>query len=605
MPILERSFAPRPRLLAMPVPGGRFANAFALPSSRVPSVLFTAPLLELLTSREQAAILAHEMAHLEHYDRRRCRLATAAGYTVVALGTLGVALALDWLGGGLVVIGWSAALVIAVALRTSHHKTHEAASDLRALALCQDADALISGLTKLTAAGRMPRRWSSEIERHASHPSLARRLQAIRHAAGLAPEPPPSTDALVVSTTRRGARIVVDDHGVSWLRGAASWSVPYAELVELRVAASWWGGTSLCLRDRAGTTRRVRIAAADVRALQQRLDAVDDRLPHGALPTLPRAMAGRLTALGLCVTSVGPLLPLGLIVGLVGAVRPSRASLAAVAGTAAACVLVVFGDLADGSRHWIHAVSASGAVLVMALAAWLAARRRTITWRKADYVPVLIAAGVVAAVAWGQLAAQLLWMRPSPSRLTHMVAGAPALWASLGALGCALTTAPRRALRAGGLAVLVAAVLMNLGVRIGDLEALSRVIAPPSGESRPLPRVATLALPTTPGSLLRVSPLGSRVAVAVGSAPHDGARRLLVLGVAGGRTQVEAHDLYFIDEDSAIVVAEGAEGATVRHVNVADGSKAAGGWRVALGAASRAFDYRRRTTGAGPASAMT
>src|SRR5262245_61589494 len=50
--VVERSRAVPPRLFSMPVPGGRFVNAFAFPSAGVPTVLFTASALELFSPRE-------------------------------------------------------------------------------------------------------------------------------------------------------------------------------------------------------------------------------------------------------------------------------------------------------------------------------------------------------------------------------------------------------------------------------------------------------------------------------------------------------------------------------------------------------------------------
>src|SRR5205085_2431407 len=165
-------------------PGGRFVSAFAFPSTRAPSVLFTDPALELFSAREQAAVFAHELSHLEHGDRRRCYIASAISYGLVAGATLGAALAFEWLPPGLFISFWSIALIVAFAWRLARQKAHETESDLRALALCNDAEALISGLTKLTMAGRLPRRRSSELEHGASHPSLARRLHALRRRPG-------------------------------------------------------------------------------------------------------------------------------------------------------------------------------------------------------------------------------------------------------------------------------------------------------------------------------------------------------------------------------------------------------------------------------------
>src|SRR5215467_8616205 len=56
------------------------------------------------------------------------------------------------------------------------------------------------------------------------------------------------------------------------------WSVPYDELVELRVRAFWWGGASLVARDRSGASRAARIPPSEVAALQRKLDAVEHRL---------------------------------------------------------------------------------------------------------------------------------------------------------------------------------------------------------------------------------------------------------------------------------------------------------------------------------------
>src|SRR5438132_1543807 len=301
----ESSHARRPHLLRMPVPGGRFVSAFAFPSTRAPSVLFTDPALELLSAREQTAVFAHALSHLEHGDRRRCHLAAAISYALVAGATLGAALAFDWLPPGLFISFWSIALIVAFAWRLARQKAHETESDLRALALCNDAEALISGLTKLTMAGRLPRRWSSELEHGASHPSLARRLHAIRRAAGIARAPSPLEEPFVVPTTRAGAFVTLDLERV-WVNDVrypaqkapkflrkttgSAWSAAYADLVELRIRASWRGGAALVARDRTGRSRGVTIAADDVATLQRRLDAVEPRLAHDGLLPAPPAL---------------------------------------------------------------------------------------------------------------------------------------------------------------------------------------------------------------------------------------------------------------------------------------------------------------------------
>src|SRR5215813_10987528 len=327
-PIIERAQAARPALFEMPVPGGRFVNAFAFPSPEAPSVLFTVPALQLLSAREQAAVFAHEVAHLEHYDRRRARFVSIVTLALVVTATLGAALVFERLPSVPVVAIWSMALVIGLACKVSRHKKHETDSDVRALALCDDPEALISGLTKLTIAGRMPRRWSAELEHGSSHPSLARRLHAIRRVAAIPVMP--LDDTLVVATGRPTALVILDRDGVSWVeardpdernpevlrRTARSrWSVPYDELVELRVRAFWWGGASLVARDRRGASRAARIPPSEVAALQRKLDAVEHRLALDSVVLEPSPALGRLTAvaLGLVATFVEGLLTLGLL----------------------------------------------------------------------------------------------------------------------------------------------------------------------------------------------------------------------------------------------------------------------------------------------------
>src|SRR5262249_36323271 len=245
-------------------------------------------------------------------DRRRCRIATAIAGALVLTATLGATLALERLPPALVVGRWSWALLIGLAWKASSQKAHETDSDVRALALCEDPEALISGLTKLTIAGRVPRRWSAELEHGSSHPSLARRLHAIRRVAAIAVMP--FDGALVVATTRPTALIILDRDGVSWVEARdtaerdpeslretvkSRWSVPYGELVELRARAFWWGGASLVARDRSGASRAVQIPSSEVGALQRKLDAVEHRLAHDSVVSEPSPVLGRVMAVGL------------------------------------------------------------------------------------------------------------------------------------------------------------------------------------------------------------------------------------------------------------------------------------------------------------------
>jgi Zn-dependent protease with chaperone function len=593
-PIIDRSRATRPRLYDMPVPGGRFVNAFAFPSTRVPSVVFTVPALELLSAREQAAVFAHEVGHLEHHTKGRDRRVSAVIYGLVAMGTLGAAFALDWLPQWPFVLFWSFGLIVGLAWKTSRQRAHETESDVRALALCEDAEALVSGLTKMTMAGRMPRRWSAELEHGSSHPSLARRLHAIRRVAALPVMP--FDDTLVVATTRPTALVVLDHDGVAWVeaRHAADrdpdvlrqtarsrWSVPYGELVELRVRAVWWGGASLIARDRSGASRAVRVAPGEVAALQRKLDAVEPLLAHDTLVIEPPAVAGRVTAMALWLVTalVDGLLALGLVTALVAVIRPSRAALAAVAGVAGAGLLGFAAELGVRTPTWSMLGYAAAAGVVCAVAAWLAVQPRSFGPRPVDYVPILAVLAFAVALTWAPLVAHVWRTSQRTAAAVHLLSGAPALWAAVLALAAVLLSLPGWTLRGAGTLLLLAAVLAGPGVKLFDTLVTTRPGVVGEIERSALERVSQVELPSRIG-VLRVSPAGTRAAVLTRESPRA-PEHFLVLGPDGGRVDVEASELRFVDESNALVVVESETRTTLQHLEVAESSTTTG-WSLSL-----------------------
>jgi Zn-dependent protease with chaperone function len=184
--VRARSEVAEVAVAVVPIPGGRLANAFALPSLRQPTALFTLPLLELTTPREAAAIFGHELAHLEYFRGARLRRLVAVEMLLIAVGGLvlppfyaGPGAFASWLP-----LLWPLVLLGFLLSRLVGRQQHEQDSDLRALTLVdQDAAALVGGLVKVHLANRVPRRWDLDAERGATHPSLARRIQAIEQAA--------------------------------------------------------------------------------------------------------------------------------------------------------------------------------------------------------------------------------------------------------------------------------------------------------------------------------------------------------------------------------------------------------------------------------------
>ena len=599
-PIIDRSGAKRPLLFEMPVPGGRFVNAFAFASPKASSVVFTDSAVQLLSAREQAAVFAHEVAHLEHYARRGSRVAWAFTYGLVLTAPLGAAVALDWLPAGRVIAAWSVLLIVGFVWSLSFRKANETESDLRALELCEDPEALVSGLTKMTIAGRMPRRWSVELEHGSSHPSLARRLHAIRRVAAIPVMP--FDDTLVVATTRPGALVVLDHEGVSWveardpaernpeiLRATARsrWSVPYDELVELRVRAARWGDASLVARVRSGASRAVQIAPGEVEALQRKLDAIEPRLAHDAFVSEPPAVVGRFAAMALAfgATLVEGLLALGLVTGITALIRPSRAALAAVAGVAGACLLAVVADLGVRSPTWATLAYAAGAGLVCVVAVWLAVQPRTFASRPADYLPILAVLTVAVGLTWGPLVAHLTHTTRRAAVTVHLLGGAPVLWAAVLALAAALSTVPRRVVRCSGAVVLVGAALGGPGVKLVDTLVTSRPGAVGELERGTLERTTQLELPWR-ASALRVSPSGARTAVMTRDAPRA-PEHFLIFSPEGGRADIEARDLRFVDDGNALILIESPTRTTLQHLELAE-SGATAAWSIALPALSTA-----------------
>src|SRR6185436_4049018 len=139
---------------------------------------------------------------------------------------------------------WPCAVVVALFQVASRRQKNETASDLRAVALTGDAEALARALIALHTIARVPRRWGQERERQSTHPSLARRIRDIRASAGVA------AATLDASTTFRAAagadQVTFDAAHLSWQDAiGATHVLDYAGLVELRLDASAAGVVTL------------------------------------------------------------------------------------------------------------------------------------------------------------------------------------------------------------------------------------------------------------------------------------------------------------------------------------------------------------------------
>jgi len=218
--------------------GGVLANAVALSSTNHPPVIITDTLVTRLDDDETIAILAHELAHIEHYNPRRLRTLNFITYTLIACGAVLAPLMRLAAPQALTValLVWPVVLLVVMMFRVQHRQKHETASDLRAVALTGDSEALVRALTKLHVFARVPRRWETELERRSTHPSLARRIQAIRAASGT--KPASLRESATFAAAGGAAAVTFHDDRLEWHEGSeTTHTINYSQLMELRLHA--------------------------------------------------------------------------------------------------------------------------------------------------------------------------------------------------------------------------------------------------------------------------------------------------------------------------------------------------------------------------------
>ena len=365
---------PSPHFELIDLKGGSFANAFALASLERGAVVFTSPLLERLDPDETDAICAHELAHLEYHNTRRlrrqrliCRSLVVGGAVLTPVVKLLVPSVL-WLA----CTAWPLVVLIAIAVLVHDRQKHETASDLRACALTGNPEALVRALVKLHAMARVPRRWDADLERHMSHPSLKRRIQDIRAAAGT----PPAAlgDTAVFESGDGTARVVFGDETLEWIEGvSASYRVRYDRLSELRIAAAGTGHTSLLAADRAGHRWQMPVRVDDVARIQAVLDIIDSRVDTGPAPHSLQPVLIRAITFSVCIVSLNAG-QLGVAMVVAMTLTRSEAPLLGAAGLAsiAGAVLTwrdpgtMYGYIPDGFEAIFATVLLGGGALLLA-----------------------------------------------------------------------------------------------------------------------------------------------------------------------------------------------------------------------------------------------
>ncbi|HEX7978825.1 MAG TPA: M48 family metallopeptidase [Gemmatimonadaceae bacterium] len=465
----------RPSIHRYGAQGFRMANAIALCSLHEPAVAMSDTLLDALDADEATAIFAHEIAHHEHFDAVRLRTRRWA--------IVGVALLVAILPALLIVTGPRSDLMISLAFLVvlallllrgqSPKQQQETASDLRAVELTNDPDALIRALTKIHVLARLPRRWAEEVERAATHPSLARRIQAIRAHASVGSASLDTPTAIIAATP--GSYVVLDAARVHWFDGvpadtpadlaslreqAATYrAMTYAELAELRLVASH-GQRALRAADLAGRSWSVDVREVDVPRLQETLDRVDSRFGARRIePALRSERAARILAAALLIAALlGGGMTAVAIPALATMFAPTVTSLAAL-GTMGVTGLLLLGtsDSFGMPREWGAVLLAGALGLGAAWLAWQWYRaRREATAPGARLGVRLMFVALMLAVLTTLLTVSAMWSSPRD------LAGdenALSLAITLCGLGAALFTLRIAALRFAGAATAMLGVI--------------------------------------------------------------------------------------------------------------------------------------------------
>ncbi|NIR43301.1 MAG: M48 family metalloprotease [Gemmatimonadetes bacterium] len=597
---LEREFeavqselrCPRPRLLRLDTGGGYWVNALALPDYRRPAVLFTDDLLRALTPAETTAIYAHEAAHLEYFNRRRLLLrelivVILAGFSALAAFVPGIDSAFF----GSLVWAWPLAVLLALFVLAAGNQAREHDCDVRAAQLTGDAEAVVSGLTRIHDLMRMPRRWRSGSERRVSHPSLANRIRAIRDAAGLGPAEEKNREVVRTELTVRSAvdpseAVMLGTDRIHFLRGldpesdldparvldeaAESRSIRYSDLTDVRLEVSGPRDRYLTAVDRDGRKQRLALRSEDVARVKAHLEQIDLEV-SGTAPARARELAreaaargrGRLAAAIVALFNLYPFSFVALLISSLAVWRPTRATLAACGAMAFVGGLIGYrtgGGFLFGQEGvaLVAAIEALAGIVLLHGAVRLRGQEMDeggawkLTVTALLGMSVLYSLGALARLAGPNVITQLhLWARHEQGLTLALVGLSAAL------LGLGKRKARVPALVTSAVALLTLAVgSLAFQARFGD-DPLS--VERPVRPGQPLTPARTRLLEWEEGVAgLRLSPSGNRLAVL--SYPFNASYEGRFGGYRvelddGSFRSIDAVDLAFLDDDRVAALA--------------------------------------------------
>jgi Zn-dependent protease with chaperone function len=562
--LVAQTGLPAPRFEIVPMGGGVLANAVALPSRRGSGVLMSSTFADRFDRDESVAIAGHELAHLEYYSGRRldrmyfCNLALIAGAAAIEpLVRLVMPAAQSW-----TVLTWFTFVICVQAFRVRSRQKNETASDLRAVALTGDPEALARALIKLHAMARVPRRWDADFERHASHPSLASRIRAIRDAAGRAAAVLEHPEAFVSGSMS----IALEHDRLRWSENGLEHAVAYSRLVELRVDARRPGAPRLIAVDRSRKRWSFALSPDDAPRAQRALDCVDGRLAETAPSSVSLAVV-RVVALATAVVAFSAAQIALVIPLLLAFARPSAALAAGAATAAITSAILVWRDgalLAADWAWWAVTLAICGTALLALAWAGRHDESPQPLWKPLTSLAICALAACAGVFASGTSAVQLY-------RSAHASPSAIVLPAALAA---ALAWTRRTLIRRAAMPVLVvAALLFGLGSRTyvesfgrdrffakGPALSVADLQAPPLTES-------TLPFPS---SGIVVSPGGTRIAVHEDGDDRDQPSVYHVGAPAGPFEPIESDEVFFLSDDRLLTVNRERSSVVLRELRIAN-----------------------------------
>ena len=594
--VVGKTTVPNPTIEYVDLGGGVFANAIALPSRWRPGVGFTSTVLDRFDENEVVAIFAHEIAHLEHFNAAYLKRYQWAGWTIVVtaagLTPFVNAVAPQFAAAASM---WPFVVMMYMTVLTHRRQRHETESDLRAVALTGDPEALIRGLIKLHGMARVPRRLDPNVEVVASHPSLARRIQAIREGSGMAAL---TLNAPLVLQHGPSTVTLFEDRLI-WSQDAiTTHTLAYSALDELRIEAITKGSMRLVASDPEGRKWILPLTAEDVPRLQQALDVVDARLrPTPSAPGQWNPI-GQLTALICVVAGLGAGQLATLLVAAFALAKFERPLIRA--GGVAAITGGLLG-MRDASAPAFPAILIASGILLL-----------FISTRKVREGDSRVGRHLIRVLATLAILAMLPIAHARGSILaTHQAARD---WPAAAVLASAFAAAgafpPARWRAAAAIAGIAGAAI----IAIGSTRVVDALLRDPFLSEIPSQHVLRLPdesasefnLDVYPAELL-LSPNGRAIAV-IESAEDDDHRNSIHFGRPGDPlTQLTADDVLFVDDERLLAAIESDAGTLLRLVDVNGPSTPL--WEITLDLANvrMAFDsarHRWQVLGYGPSLAF-